>query len=288
MIREYDFATAASETYGGSIANQLGVGVITIDSTVDNADLTQIERLSWIASGTGIPNNAVVTSVAYVVADPVQTYTFTIDQPATTEGGGTFSFGKSDYSLPSDFQRPIDNTFWDRTRYWQMRGPLSPQQWQLFKSSMIGNATVQRRYRFRRINGVNRISIDPTPFDDGSRLVFEYVSNAWCESASGTAQTSWQADTDVGVLDEYLLQLGLQWRFLQRLGLVYSDAMADYEREVSKAVATDGASAVLSLVATGSLTLLGPFNLPEGYYPGGATDGSGFVIGVSGIGTGVI
>jgi len=49
-----------------------------------------------------------------------------------------------------------------------------------------------------------------------------------------TAQTQWAADTDVGVLDEYLITLGVRWRMLCRLGLAYSEELDEYEREVSK------------------------------------------------------
>ncbi|OYV46869.1 MAG: hypothetical protein B7X10_04675, partial [Burkholderiales bacterium 21-58-4] len=195
MIREYDFTTAALAAQPGTIANVGGVAVISgLSSTAG------VSPSIWLASGFGVPNNAIVTAVT--------SSTVTLNVPATSTGSGSFALGQSDYPLPADFQRPIDNTFWDRSQFWSMRGPQSPQQWQLYKSSVIGRASIQRRYRFRSIRspaGVpmgQYLSIDPLPLDNGSQLVFEYVSNGWCESATGTPQSSWQADTDTGVLDE--------------------------------------------------------------------------------------
>ena len=184
--------------------------------------------------------------------------------------------------------------FRSRSRFWAMRGPQSPQQWQLFKSSVIGTASIQRRFRFRASNvifgaagvpGTSVLSIDPVPFDDGAALVFEYVSNGWCSSADGTLlQSSWQADTDVGVLDEYLLGLSVQYRFLRRLGLAYNEELDEYERETDKAVAHDGGAAILNLAPTFGSFLIGPNQIPETGYGGG--DNNAFMIGVSAIGGG--
>lgn len=253
MIREYDFVTAALDNLSGSIGNTgpNGTGVIS-----GLSDTTGVAVGTWYAFGTGIPDNAIVSAVTPT--------TVTINQAATSTGAGTFTFGQSDYALPSDFDRPIDNTLWDRSRFWSMRGPQSPQQWQLFKSSVIGRASIQRRFRFRYIGGNPVFSVDPVPTDNGSALVFEYVSNAWCQSALGVAQTQWAADTDTGILSEDLMTLGLRWRVLRRLGLSYSEELDEYEREASKAAATDGGAAILDLVGSvNRLTLLSPWNVPE-------------------------
>lgn len=98
--------------------------------------------------------------------------------------------GTSDYNLPTDFRSLVDNTMWDRTRFWRMRGPMSPQQWQLYKSSIIGRATIERRWRIRVPTGAvagapTQFEIDPPiTGDTTSDFVFEYVSKNWC--ASGT------------------------------------------------------------------------------------------------------
>jgi hypothetical protein len=252
MIREYDFVTAAIASQTGTIANSGAGGVAVISGLTG---ISSVVANTWWAFGTGVPLDSTVTAVTST--------TVTLNQAATTTGTGTFIFGQSDYTLPSDFQRPVDATFWDRSRYWQMRGPLSPQQWQVYKSSVIGQATVQRRFRFRSIGGNTVLSIDPVPTDNNSALVFEYVSNAWCESATGTAQARWAADTDVGVLDEYLITLGVRWRMLRRLGLAYSEELDEYEREVSKAMSSDGGAAILSLVPGVGTYLLGVQNVPE-------------------------
>lgn len=259
MIKEYDFTTAALAPQAGTITNVGGFGVIS-----GLASTTGISASAWYAFGNGVPNNAIVTAVT--------PSTVTINQPANATGSGQYTFGQSDYPLPGTFERVVDNTVWDRSRYWQMRGPQSPQQWQLYKSSIISQASIQRRFRFRNIAGTMVFSIDPVPTDNGSPLVFEYVSNGWCQSANGVAQNSWQADTDTGILQEYLLMLGTRWRVLRRLGFSYSEELDEYEKELSKAKASDGGAAVLSLVPISSFYLLNPLNnIPETGFGGPAT-----------------
>ena len=251
-IREYDFTTAAVAQQSGSIANSGPGGVAVISGL---ATTTGIAAFTWYAFGTGVANNSIVASTT--------SSTVTLNQAAVQTGAGQFLFGQSDYPLPSDFQRPVDNTMWDRGRFWSMRGPQSPQQWQLYKSSVIGRASIQRRFRFRRINGNVVFSIDPVPTDNLTPLVFEYVSNAWCQSSGGTPQSLWEADTDTGILDEDLLMLGTRWRVYARLGFDYQSELDEYETEVSKAMAVDGGAAILDLAPADRLTLIGPWNLPE-------------------------
>lgn len=283
MIREYDFVTAAIANQSGMIANVGNSAVIT-----GLAGIQLAQPNIWIASGTGIPNNAVVrlvTPAVTLTGPPPSVVTLSV--PSSVTGSGSFAFGQSDYPLPSDFERPVDNTFWDRSRFWSMRGPQSPQQWQLYKSSVIGRAAIQRRFRFRSIysaggmqiggagigtGGIGNapafrtfISIDPVPFDNGSSLVFEYVSNGWCMSPEGIPQSSWQSDDDVPIspLFDYLIRLGLKWRLLRRLGLSYNEELDEYETQVDKAMAHDGGSAILDLTPSNNLSLIGPWNLPE-------------------------
>jgi hypothetical protein len=257
MIREYDFTTASVAQQTATIANSGAGGVAQITGlTLGGAVVAN----TWWAFGTGVRNDSIVTAVTN--ADPASSVT--LNQSASQTGSGSFVFGQSDYALPSDFQRPVDNTFWDRSRFWSMRGPQSPQQWQLYKSSVIGRASIQRRFRFRRSATAGMLlSIDPVPTDNGSPLVFEYVSNAWCQSSGGSPQTSWQQDTDTGILDEYLIQMGLKWRILRRKGMSYSEELDEYEGLVAKAMSTDGGAAILDLSPNDHLTLIGPWNLPE-------------------------
>lgn len=171
--------------------------------------------------------------------------------------------GTTDYDLPSDFAYFIDGTLWDRTNYEQLRGPLSAPQWQIRKSSVLSDtSTTWKYFRLRPTTGTNKFSITPTP-DAADSLVFEYVSNAWCESSGGTAQTYWQADSDVAIIDEYLIELSIMWRMLKRLGMAYADELDEYEKALEKAMARDGGAPVLSISREPTLHLISASQVPD-------------------------
>lgn len=286
MIREYDFQSQAVLPQAGTIAN---VGNSAVISGLSGINLVQPSI--WIASGTGIPNNAAIRLVTppVTLSGPAPN-TITLSVLSTVTGAGQFQFGQSDYPLPSDFERLVDNTVWDRSRFWAMRGPLSPQQWQLYKSSVIGRASIQRRYRLRSVyssgamniggggigtGGVGALSeyrtffsIDPTPFDPNAQFVLEYVSNGWCQSAAGIPQNSWRADTDVAISSDidYLLRLSLKYRILRRLGLSYNEELNEFEYQMDKAIAHDGGGVILNMAPSDQLSLITPWQLPETGY----------------------
>ena len=185
----------------------------------------------------------------------------------TTEHPFNTAASTETYDLPSDFGRLVNETVWDRANYESMRGPLNPQEWQAFKSSILGNTpSTWKKWRIRNISGTEKFAVYPTP-DAVEQLVFEYVSDNWCKSSGGTGQAAWAADTDLPVLDDHLMELGILWRFLKRLGMAYDDELAEYNAEVDRAVARDGGSRVLSLTGGGlNPHLLDYTNIPETGY----------------------
>jgi hypothetical protein len=144
--------------------------------------------------------------------------------------------GTPSYALPTDYGAFQDDTAWDRTNYWQMRGSLSPEAWQWYKS---GIQTSTPRSRFRVKSGL--IYIDPTPTATNT-MVVEYLSNYWVGVAAAPtvgAKSSFTLDTDVSLIDEYLLELDLTWRFLERKGLAYQEAKKEAEDMIDQAIGAD-------------------------------------------------
>jgi len=163
--------------------------------------------------------------------------------------------GVSDYALPADFFRLVNDTVWERSRYWAMRGALSPQAWQLYRSSIYGRATMWRRYRIRVPSGEGSgqptmFSIDPAvaSTDQTSSFVFEYQSGWYIQTAGGPMAVDWTGDNDRCILGENLVELDAIWRMLRRIGLAYDEEKDEAERQIDKAVARDGGTQTLNLV----------------------------------------
>lgn len=216
------FTTNSLTTTGNTT---LGSAVITnIPSTVG------LVAGSWsVASGLGIATNARIVSVDSATQ-------ITVDQVSTATGTiVAIISGQDAYSLPSDFAYFQQLTWWDRTYRWQLFGPLTAQEWQVLKS---GLSPVGPR-RFFRIMG-NKFYIHPAPSVSGSTLVFEYFSNAWCQSSTATAQNTWLADTDYYSLDDDAFIQGLKWRFKAAKGLDYAQEQKDYTITCDRLIARNG------------------------------------------------
>ena len=142
-------------------------------------------------------------------------------------------------SIPSDFDRFIDGSFFNRTAKRHVEGPLTPQQWQ-FAQSVVATTIVEA---FRQRG--NDILITPTPADTSTTYAYEYVSTQWCESSGGTDQSAWAADSDTGLLSEELMTLGLIWRFMRAKGYDYAESYRSYELALLQAMSRDGGKPTL-------------------------------------------
>ena len=255
LVREHTFDIAISGTVSAFLVDAL------VDNTVDFVAL-------GVSVGDAVKNTAdgktaLVTEIALVT-----TGTLGLDADIfTTPSAGTYIVYRQAHVLPSDYKYLVDDTLWDRNFYWELRGPLSPQKWQTYKSSVLGDtATTRRRWRIRNIDGTGKkFWIDPPPGDD-AELVFEYMSTGWCKSIDGTAQNEWLKDTDLPVLDQYLFRLGLTYRVLERLGLDYAAAEDEYETAVEQAIGRDTGGDTLSLTGPKPFSLLTTCNVPDTGY----------------------
>lgn len=149
------------------------------------------------------------------------------------------------YSLPSDFDRFIPSTNWDRGEFWALQGPLNAQEWQHFKSGIIEDGP---RLKFRIVpeNGVNKFALFPIPAEVKT-LVFEYRSKNYAIASGGATKETFTLDTDEPLFPEDLVTLGLKWRFLSVLGLSYLEEREEYSRQLELALSRDGGSRILNM-----------------------------------------
>jgi hypothetical protein len=169
-------------------------------------------------------------------------------------------------SLPADFDgRLLANTFWNNSRNWGIEGPLDPQEWQR-RIRSVG----QGPYTAWRLAG-NAIELAPVPIA-GETCSFAYITKNVCASAAGAEQATWTNDSDVGLLDEELMLLGLIWRFKQSRGMDYAEDMQTYQMQVTQAMSRDGSRRTVSL--------MGDLDWQSPRYP------AGVVIGIAGSGGG--
>ena len=127
--------------------------------------------------------------------------------------------------IPSDFDRFIPETFWDRGTPSLIAGPVRAVEWQSLKAGTY-NGTIRK---FTRRG--NSVYVIPS-LSAGVSLAYEYISENWVDTdADGLGDAStWAADTDTSVIDEELLTLGGVFEYLDSEGQPSGRAAAQYEQ----------------------------------------------------------
>jgi len=186
------------------------IGIIRPTSVASNAD-PDAQKIFRLANKVG---TALMRKVAWQALRKEKTFTGLASETQTS-------------ILPSDFDRMVPETFWDRTNKNLISGPISAVQWQGLKANDYADDS---RPKFAR-RGDN-ILIIPT-LGGGESLAFEYVSNQWCESSGAVAQSAFAADDDVAKLSEELITCGLVYAYLEAEGLPSGAAYGAYEKHLN-------------------------------------------------------
>lgn len=160
----------------------------------------------------------------------------------------TFSTdASSSYSLPTYFDRLINNTIWDRTNYRRLVGPMQPSMWQVYKSGSLTLPTLDKIFRFAAdSSGTKVIEIYPDT-DTGNTIAFEYVDQRYVKSTTGDLQTGILADTDEFVFDDEMVEAATVWRLLKMLGLSYQTEFMEYKSLADERRSNDSGGQVLQM-----------------------------------------
>jgi hypothetical protein len=234
-----------------------------LTTTCDTVQNTQ--TLINIPSTAGLDNTYSIVGGAI----PQDTYVDTVlsatslttsQKSSSTTVGGSVTFSKTIYPLPPDYETITDNTHWDKSRHWQMLGPVDAQQWQWLKSGYISTGP---RVRWRILGG--EFQIWP-PYNTQEYLGFEYRSKGFVRNVAGDVLNSFSADTDTTVLDDTVMVLATKLKYFQIKSFDTTSLYQDYMRYLNIAKANDKGSATLSFAPQPSAVLIGWANIPDSGY----------------------
>lgn len=136
-------------------------------------------------------------------------------------------------SIPSDFDRIVPETMYNRTRRREVAGPIDQGTWQRFKATLVVPVFAQFRIRG------DTILMCPTQ-TAGDTIAYEYISTKWCQSSGAVAQVAWAADSDTSKLNEEAHTLGLIWRWKQSVGVDFMSDFEKAERYIADLIIRDG------------------------------------------------
>lgn len=153
---------------------------------------------------------------------------------ASLTTAATESQGAMTTLCPNGFRNIKNQTIWSRSRRLPVCGPLDAAQWQMLKALFVNGPY----YRFR-IRG-DALLVNPTP-PAGESWYWEYVSKNWITDSTGvTYKQYFTSDTDLIVVPDDVLLMGLRWKWKAEKGMDYAEDFATYESQVKDAMGMDG------------------------------------------------
>lgn len=264
---EYDLVVTPPITVTGTLSANSAV------VTNISPNTTGILPYVYQVSGPGLPVASRVLSV-----DSSTQVTLTMESTNTsTVNNATLIFPRDTYPIPTGFDWFNNRTMWDRTNRWELLGPDSPQMDQWHRSGIV--VTGPRRH-FRQIGqggtaGLtpNEFRIWPAPVEIVAplQLVYEYLSNAAVNvtGANTSFATSFVNDTDVPLLDDQAIIMGIKWMFWEAKGFgSYVTMQSRWIDYVKRLIARDGGAPTLNVVKRINPIFISPANVQDGFFPG--------------------
>lgn len=197
------------------------------------ADLAATKRPQDLFSSAS-QQDAIFLSTAKSALDSLLRYG---DWQELTKEGVLRTSGKREKYLMDevcpDFFSILNNTIYVKDNNEKLIGAITPQEW--MREKYFNETSSDTKFIIQ--NGMIKFL---TPPQDGIKIVFQYRSNVTClDAQNGYIEKSIiNKNTDVPIFDEYLVKLGILWRWLKRNGMDYSEEYNEYEKELKKKFAS--------------------------------------------------
>lgn len=164
------------------------------------------------------------------------------------EGQLTTTKNRSSYIIADfcpDFYTLTDNTVYIKDSSEKVVGAITPEQWMREKYFDVPSIDI----KFKIQNG--RIQFLKTP-PANVKIVFMYRSShiVYDPLVGYVEKSVTDKNTDIPIFDEYIVKLGIYWRWLKRNGMDFSVEYNEYERELKKRFADGLATAEINLSGT--------------------------------------
>lgn len=172
----------------------------------------------------------------------------------TTQNGDS-----GQYPLPADFDTFIDQTGWQKSYFWPMRGPYSAQMWQ----RVVNYPTTGIYVAFRIQN--NQLWIWPQPPPVGIGITFMYKSAGWVTDVNNSALKD-HVDNggDTVNFDKDLISKLLKLRYLESIGHDTTAAEKQFNRAYDACTSKEAAAAPeLELAKDARYPFITGFNAPD-------------------------
>ena len=179
-----------------------------------------------------------------------------LEGQATINGDGT----TTEFTLPANFGRIVDQTTWSTNNKLPMEGPLNSQSWGWVQFGIVSAGVF---YRYRILG--NKFAVFPTP-PSGEVFNFFYIKKNWVLDQDAVTYKDITDDgLDTPLFDRNLLIKCLKVKLWGQQGFDTTALAKEYSDELSIEKAQSGSAPVLNLSSTRNSILLDPRrNIPDG------------------------
>jgi len=165
--------------------------------------------------------------------------------------------GQGVYPLPADMRVLEQQSLYDATEYYHLKGSVNIHEWNLRRYGMLGNLS-QTNYRVEYPLGVPVLDLAPRPTSVRA-FVLLYQTKEYARTTLGASSPMYVSDTDVSKIPETYVEMGVKWRFRRAKGLDFSAELAEYNATIKTQFSKYSAQAEIPIGGRR------PADLPTGY-----------------------
>ena len=227
-----------------SATAELGLPPVTI--TADYTDPTATQALAMLQA---------LCDEVYRVHDWQ-----TLEKVMTFTGDGS----TTQFPLPADFGRQVNQTQWATSDARPMIGPDSPQVWSWVKYGIV---SVGVFFQYRLLD--NMYQTWPTPAN-GEAFALYYISKNYVRDGVDPTilKEKITGPNDVPLFDRRLLISGLKVKFWAQKGFDTTTLQREFDYVLNNERATIQGGRIINLSSNGDALLIGWQNVPDGTYYG--------------------
>lgn len=139
--------------------------------------------------------------------------------------------GQAEYDLPTDFHHLVNPSVYSISDYEPLKGNLQPFEFIQWTNNMMGPNVPCSAFRIKQRG--KKLTIVPTP-QSAETVVYFYVTKMLVVGSDAIDKEFYYKDDDVALVDEDLIELGLNWRWRQKKGLDYTAEVYEYKNIVDQ------------------------------------------------------
>ena len=166
----------------------------------------------------------------------------------------------SEFDLPADYGRTVNQTLWSTNNKLPMEGPMSQQQWGWLNYGIV---SVGVFYRYRILN--NKMAVFPA-LRAGEHVKFYYIKKAWViDQDTVTMKDLIVNGGDSPIFDRNLMIKGLKVRLWNQKGFDTTSLTREYDELLHAYLAQNQGAPVIKMSGRAATILLDPRrNVPDG------------------------